>query len=210
MKQRSSGVQKWYSRLQVVCSYTYVYSYCIQQKTKHPSFVVFNNQTQTQTQNVAATAGVVRAVGGQGTIIGPTHAISAALTSLKGAARRVRRGNGNGNVTGDDGGGEAPGAAGAGLEAEEPSVGGEGAATLPATENSNGAEGWGLGEDAGGGGGAAGGGVRRPEEEWRRPEDDDFAAWGGGWRGSVFGEEAGRYGVVLDAMMRGAVAVRDE
>ncbi|CAM9975520.1 unnamed protein product, partial [Choristocarpus tenellus] len=39
-----------------------------------------------------ASAGVARVVGAQGTtIIGPTHAISAALTNLKGAARLVAR-----------------------------------------------------------------------------------------------------------------------
>ncbi|CAN0404531.1 unnamed protein product, partial [Laminaria digitata] len=47
--------------------------------------------TSVATTAETATAGVVRAVGAQGTIIGPTHAISAALTSLKGAARRVRK-----------------------------------------------------------------------------------------------------------------------
>ncbi|CAN0474861.1 unnamed protein product, partial [Discosporangium mesarthrocarpum] len=54
-----------------------------------------------------ATAEVARAVGVQGTIIGPTHAISAALTNLKGAARLVARSTAGGRGGGEDRGGGA-------------------------------------------------------------------------------------------------------
>lgn len=179
-----------------------------------------------ETRKTAATAGVVRAVGAQGSIIGPTHAISAALTTLKGAARRVRKassssssghrgtgdagngggggnGNGRGEVKeamaredaveeeedGEDGGGNGGTAAG---EADA-AVGGEG--------------GRGPGETAGGGYGSG------SAEAVMRGGGAPAAAGGadaavGEWTGSVFGQEAGRYGELLEAMVRGAVEVR--
>lgn len=165
----------------------------------------------------AATAGVVRAVGAQGSIIGPTHAISAALTSLQGAARRVRKAS-SGHHSGStlDGGGRAAAATGTGTASvtamredgiEEGEEGEEGEeeeeGTVAATgEQSDAAireQVRGLGVGGSGVGGQEGGGILPA-----------VAAAGGvgEWTGSVFGKEAGRYGAMLEAMMRGAVEVR--
>ncbi|CAN0028079.1 unnamed protein product, partial [Ectocarpus sp. 13 AM-2016] len=69
--------------------------------------------TELATTAETATAGVARAVGVQGSIIGPTHAISAALTSLKGAARRVRKGASGNRHNGHDSGSGGAGTAAA-------------------------------------------------------------------------------------------------
>ncbi|CAM9192731.1 unnamed protein product [Scytosiphon promiscuus] len=203
-----------------------------------------------------ATAGVVRAVGSQSNIIGPTHAISAALTSLKGAARRVRKastssssassghrhGDGNGidnlngsggNLDGGIGGDSGGGTAGTGMPLmatpEEGLDEGGGSTDIGNSKNSysqrddddvhggreegsrrsgdafdaaaTGADGRRyVGRPGGGGGGGA------PESRVAADAAAAAAAAAvGEWTGSVFGEEAQQYGVMLEAMMRGAV-----
>lgn len=178
------------------------------------------------TRSFPATAGVARAVGAQGSIIGPTHAISAALTSLKGAARRVRmasaapsvpssalsdhndvnrNGNGSGSGSGNDGENEY-GADGSQRAAIDTAV-------LPAStaamvpierqqqqqqqheESASPDEGV-MAEDGGGG------------EDGYVPSAAAAVAMVVGQSGDfVFEDEAGRYGMMLEAMMRGAVAV---
>lgn len=178
---------------------------------------------------LTATAGVVRAVGGgaQTTIIGPTHAISAALTTLKGASRAARRVVRHASYSGTGATTTAGGAGGATPQtnpSEEPTSGEIGGV---------GGEGWndlvdGMGredEDMLGEGregraplaaameveGVApavrGGGDNGVADE---AENGAGAASveGSGVQEALFQEEAKRYGLMLDAMMQGAVAVR--
>lgn len=157
-----------------------------------------------------ATAEVVRAVGAQGTIIGPTHAISAAFTSIKGAARRARRaspathGDGNGvpGVEIDITGPVAPESSsiGRGLE------GGTGVTTNGALE----AEGSRARGDKNGdvisGGGKTQASVDTRHRYGQGGEGQLYGTVTGGHE-SIFGEEVRRYGDVLDALMREAVSV---
>lgn len=150
-----------------------------------------------------ATAGVARAVGVQGSIIGPTHAISAALTSLKGAARRVRKGaSGNRNNGNDSGSGGAGTAAAVMMveegEEEEEEDGG----------NGDDGRGEGVAGELEGGGGGYGGDSTAAREMGEAPPAAADTVVGGELEGSVFGEEARRYEVMLEAMLRGAVEVR--
>ncbi|CAM9174230.1 unnamed protein product [Ectocarpus sp. 6 AP-2014] len=149
--------------------------------------------TELATTAETATAGVARAVGVQGSIIGPTHAISAALTSLKGAARRVRKGaSGNRNNGNDSGSGGAGTAASMIVEEEEDG----------GVRDDGGDEGV-AGEVEVGDGGYVGDATTAAEKR-EAPAAAD-AVVGGEFEGSVFGEEARRYEVMLEAMLRGAV-----
>lgn len=165
-------------------------------------------------------------MGAQGTIIGPTNAISAALTSLKGAARRVRKASsGHRGGTGDTDNGTGGGRGGLkGAMAGEDAVGeGEEEEHEKEEEEGNG--------DGGGDGGTTvgGDGAAASWEGGRSPGEIAGGGYGGGsapaaeasigdggtpttaaaeWTGSVFGQEAGRYEDVLEAMVRGAVEVR--
>lgn len=169
-------------------------------------------------------------MGAQGTIIGPTRAISAALTSLKGAARRVRKASSHPPVSSStttnsstvDGGGSGTGS---GSGSGEDGPGGRGAAedrggkpTSVAVSAKGDVDGEGRGYLSGGGGKAA---VAAGGFVSVAVESGDGGAGGGvfedggaiaaavseGREGSVFGEEARRYEIMLDAMVRGIVVV---
>lgn len=176
----------------------------------------------------------MRAVGSQSTIIGPTHAISAALTSLKGAARRVRKASSSssarrdsrldGNLNGSGGddfrvaaSAATAAAAAAGISmtatAEEDVVNADGDKNGNEEDHSD----FGDREEQVGGprgkrGGGGGRGGEAGEAAGSRAAADAAAAAAaaavGEWTGSVFGEEAQQYGVMLEAMIRGAVEVR--
>lgn len=160
-----------------------------------------------------ATAEVVRAVGAQGTIIGPTHAISAAFTSIKGAARRARRaspathGDGNGvpGVEIEIRGPVASESSSIGRRLGD-GTGGAGVATNGALE----AEGSRALSDRNGdvisGGGKTQTSVDTRQRYGQGGGDRPNGTVSGGHE-SIFGEEIGRYGDVLDALMREAVSV---
>eukprot|EP00752_Nemacystus_decipiens_P007232 g6473.t1 len=173
--------------------------------------------TSVATTAETATAGVVRAVGAQGSIIGPTHAISAALTSLKGAARRVRKASSSSSSpslghrgTGSNGIGGVEGA----MTTREDDTDEEGEEEQEQEQEQGGGHADGGGgngggattaaEIAGGGYGGAGGAAAAAEVEAEAAMRDGGAAIGE-WTGSVFGQEARRYGKILEAMVRGAV-----
>lgn len=170
-------------------------------------------------------------MGAQGTIIGPTHAISAAFTSIRGAARRARRAspathgdvteaangnvNSNGNGNGVPGveietrGPVAPGSSSVSTTAE--SVGGRlGDGTGVTTNGALEEEGAGARGDRNGdvisGGGRTQASVDARQRYGQAGEDRLHGTVTGGHE-SIFGEEVGRYGGVLDALMREAVLV---
>ena len=181
-------------------------------------------------------------MGAHGTIIGPTHAISAALTSLKGAARRVRKASNNTNTTantnanttaaaassdsnGNDNGSDEngnemvaeavvrPEGSGDAPVGAEAATDGVGHAKDQDWEGSVNAEGSGVAAPNGSG---DGGGSRSAGADAAWKPDAGGGGGGGGFPagvgevcgGSVFGEEARQYDVMLAAMMRAAVEVR--
>ena len=170
-------------------------------------------------------------MGAQGSIIGPTHAISAALTSLKGAARRVRKASSSssrhrnigdtGNGTGSSGRGGLNGAIRADAIEEEDEEEDEEEEDDSGNGDDGGRKGSATAVEADAAVGGEGG--RAPGDVAVGGYDGDSAAVeagaamrdGGGaaaefgeWTGSVFGQEAGRYNDMLEAMVRGAVEVR--
>ncbi|CBN76706.1 hypothetical protein Esi_0000_0496 [Ectocarpus siliculosus] len=149
--------------------------------------------TELATTAETATAGVARAVGVQGSIIGPTHAISAALTSLKGAARRVRKGASGNRNNGTDSGSGGAGTAASMIVEEE----GDGGVRDDGSDEGV------AGEVEVGDGGFVGDATTATEKR-EAPAAADTVV-GGEFEGSVFGEEARRYEVMLEAMLRGAV-----
>ncbi|CAN0145668.1 unnamed protein product [Ectocarpus sp. 12 AP-2014] len=159
--------------------------------------------TELATTAETATAGVARAVGVQGSIIGPTHAISAALTSLKGAARRVRKGASGNRNNGNDSGSGGAGTAAAVMMVEEGEEGEEEKEEDGGNGDDGRCEGV-AGEVEGGGGGYIGDSTAAREMGEAPPAAADTVV-GGEFEGSVFGEEARRYEVMLEAMLRVAV-----
>ena len=173
-----------------------------------------------------ATAEVVRAVGAQGTIIGPTHAISAALTSLKGAAaaRRARKTSLSPTLAesskegyGRDGVPRA--ATGAGgkvvsgvIGAESSGVGGNSRNGIGGTGSAAAAESGARlrddGDSSGGIGSGSGDGATSALMDAVADAERLYGLDAGG-RGSIFGEEIGRYRDMLNALMREAVSVSE-
>lgn len=165
-------------------------------------------------------------MGAQGSIIGPTHAISAALTSLKGAARRVRKASSSsrhrnigdtGNGTGSSGRGGLNGAIRADAIEEEDEEQEDGSGNGDDGGRKDSATAVEADAAVGGEGGRAPGDVAVGGHDGDSAAVEAGAAMrdgGGGaaefgeWTGSVFGQEAGRYNDMLEAMVRGAVEVR--
>lgn len=156
---------------------------------------------------------MVRAVGAQGTIIGPAHAITAALSSLKGAAWLVRRGSSSAVSGGDvvaagayDGRARQDGemdAATAPRETSGVSTVVDGSVgenmshrTEPETlQGDKSAASFFGGDEAGG----------VPVGAVRDVAESVLLTAG---QGPVFGDEASRYGTMLESMLKTAVQAR--